>query len=735
MSYVLGVDLGTTYTAAAVGRDGRVELAGLGDRGPTVPSILVLRDDGTLLAGDAAARRALEDPARTARQFKRRLGDSTPLVLGGTPFGAESLTGHLLAWVLARVAEQEGSPPEMLVITHPANYGPFKRDLLEQAAQLAGGPAPVLVPEPVAAAVHYARQERIEEGAVVAVYDFGGGTFDAALVRRAADGFELLGTPGGLERLGGVDFDQAVFAHVNNALGGQVRSVDTKRPGVLEAVMRLRDDCQAAKEALSADTDATITVALPDEPQTRVRITRPELESMISPRLDETITVLERTVASAGLTFADIDRVLLVGGSSRIPVVGERLRQVTGRPVALDSHPKFAVALGAAHLGLRQLAPTPTRTAAPSASRDVAHRGEANGAGPERGEAKAPRPRRRLLIAAGAVLAIIALALATALLRGGDDGDSDEEGPVVRLASDRYSIPVDAAYRAFEVSPAVVFTRGDSFADALSAPYLAGLDQRGPVFFAPPTGLESWITDYFGYQETKTAFIVGDPTAVSQEFEDALTGAGLEVQRVEGPTRFETAAAVARAGGAPGSLEDLGRTAIIVHGTDFVSATAAAPISYRARFPVLLTDTDELPEVTELVLDELEIDHLLVIGSAISEELYEELDASWTTDRIVGTPGETSVALAQFAADRLGWRFTHVNLAPGDDWPEAAAAGAAGGKNMEPTLLTEQAGVLGEEVRAYLEALREQVRTLYVFGDTDAITDEVVEAAERALDL
>ena len=297
-------------------------------------------------------------------------------MLGGTPFGAEALTGHLLAAVLARVSEHEGGPPDVLVITHPANYGPFKRDLLEQAVRLAGGPAPLLVPEPVAAAIHYARQERIEQGAVVAVYDFGGGTFDAALLRRTGEGFELLGTPDGLERLGGVDFDQAVFAHVNTALGGKVRGVDTKRPGALEAVMRLRDDCQAAKEALSADSDATITIALPDEPQARVRITRPELEAMISPRLDETITVLERTVASAGLTFDDIDRVLLVGGSSRIPLVAERLRAATGRPVALDSHPKFAVALGAAILGLRQSEPQPKATPTPTAQpgRPVAER-------------------------------------------------------------------------------------------------------------------------------------------------------------------------------------------------------------------------------------------------------------------------------------------------------------------------------------------------------------------------
>jgi putative cell wall-binding protein/actin-like ATPase involved in cell morphogenesis len=732
MGYVLGVDLGTTYTAAAVGRDGRVELAGLGDRGPTIPSILVLREDGTLLAGDAASRRALEDPARTARQFKRRLGDSTPLVLGGTPFGAEALTGHLLAAVLARVTEQEGGPPEVLVVTHPANYGPFKRDLLEQAVRLAGGPTPLLVPEPVAAAVHYARQERIDEGAVVAVYDFGGGTFDAALLRRTGDGFALLGTPDGLERLGGVDFDQAVFAHVNTALGGRVRTVDTKKPGALEAVMRLRDDCQAAKEALSADSDATITIALPDEPQARVRITRPELEAMISPRLDETVTILERTVASAGLTFDDVDRILLVGGSSRIPLVGERVRQATGRPVALDSHPKFAVALGAAIVGVRQSDPQPVRASRDPERPDVSSRDVVEGE-PAEHPPGSPRSRKRLLVVVGAVLAVAALAIATSLLRGGDDSSDSTEGPVVRVTGDRYGLTLDAAYRAFDVAPVVVFARSDEFADALSAPYLAGLDQRGPMLLTPSDDTDTSLTDYFANQQTRRAIVVGDPTAVPSSFDEKLTGAGLTVERVEGATRFDTAAAVARAGGTPGSL-DGERTAFLVNGSDFVSATAAAPISYRARFPVLLSESDTLPDVTQAVIDELEIENLIIVG-AISDELWEELDGSYTTERIFGSPGEISVALAQLAADRLGWRFTHVNLARGDDWPEAAAAGSHGGKEMAPTLLTEQVGVLGEELRAYLEALNGQVRTMHVFGDTDALSDDVVDEATDALGL
>src|SRR5690606_22286402 len=119
----------------------------------------------------------------------------------------------LLRGVYDLAVEQMGRPPASLVVTHPANWGPYKLDLLAQAVRMAEVGDATFVNEPIAAALHYAGRERIEPGEVVAVYDFGGGTFDAALLQRTASGFEPLGEPEGLERLGGIDFDEAVFAH------------------------------------------------------------------------------------------------------------------------------------------------------------------------------------------------------------------------------------------------------------------------------------------------------------------------------------------------------------------------------------------------------------------------------------------------------------------------------------------------------------------------------------------
>jgi molecular chaperone DnaK len=351
VSYLLSVDLGTTFSAAALVEGAEPRMVALGTHTATIPSVVALRPDGTVLIGEAAERRAVSDPTRVAREFKRRLGDPVSTIIGGTPYGAEMLMAHLLRGVVGRVAEQQGCGPERVVLSHPANYGPYKLDLLEQVGHLAEVEGLEFITEPQAAAVHYSAAERIEVGEVVAVYDLGGGTFDAALVVRTSGGFELLGTPDGLERFGGIDLDEAVFAHVRRSLGGAVEALDPADPAAVSALARLREDCRLAKEGLSADSDAAIPVMLPNL-HTEVRLVRAEFEDMIRPRLRETLATLERVVRSAGLGFGDLSRVLLVGGSSRIPLVGEMVAAATDRPVARDAHPKHAIALGAAAAGV-----------------------------------------------------------------------------------------------------------------------------------------------------------------------------------------------------------------------------------------------------------------------------------------------------------------------------------------------------------------------------------------------
>ncbi len=348
--YDLAVDLGTTLTTAAIARDGRVEPVALGHTTMAVPSVVVVQPDGAVLVGDQAVRLAASLPSRVARQFKRRLGDPAPLILGSTPFSAESLMAAVLSEVLRYVTAREGQPPRRVALTHPANYGPYKLASMGEIARLAGISADrlSLLPEPTAAAISYSTRHRLTPGEVLAVYDFGGGTFDVSVLRQSANGFTLLGQPDGIERFGGIDIDTALVSVIDERLGGGLGALDPASPSNLAALARLRDDCREAKESLSGVERTTITASIPGQPPTETTLTRADVAEIVRPRLAETTDALRRCVNSAGLTFDDVSRVLLVGGSSMLPGVAEAVQATTGRPIAVDAHPKLSVALGAA---------------------------------------------------------------------------------------------------------------------------------------------------------------------------------------------------------------------------------------------------------------------------------------------------------------------------------------------------------------------------------------------------
>ena len=359
LSYQVGIDLGTTYSAAAVCRTGdpRPQAVALGGLTASVASMVFLAPDGSMLCGEAAHRRALTDPRRVVREFKRRIGDGTPLVVGGSPVAAEDVAARFVAWILERVAEQEAGPAERVALTHPAGWGPHKRESLTEALAAHGVHDVQFLAEPEAAAIGYASSERIDDGAVVAVYDFGGGTFDAAVVRKLPDGgFAVLGEPVGIERLGGIDLDEVVFDHVREAVGEAWQRLDPTDPAVQTAVAGLRRECTAAKEALSADTEVMVPVMLPGH-HAQVRLGRTEFEEYIRPAVAETVETLRRAVESAGAPA--LDAVLMVGGSSRIPLVAQLVSAELGTAVAVDTDPRSIIAAGAAVAARGPLAPVP----------------------------------------------------------------------------------------------------------------------------------------------------------------------------------------------------------------------------------------------------------------------------------------------------------------------------------------------------------------------------------------
>ena len=360
-SYWLGIDVGTTYTAVAICRpaaDGlEVQVVPLSNHSHVIPSVLFLPGDGSLVVGEGAQRRTLTDPDRVVREFKSRVGDEIPLRVGGSPYYAHDLAAEFVSWLCRYVIDREGERPEGVALTCPASWGPYKTGLFERAVRDAGLGEVTLLSEPQAAAISYASRERVEVGATLAVYDLGGGTFDAAVVRKdSPTSFTVLGQPEGIEGLGGVTFDEAVFEHVCSAAGVPLAEIDADDPDLVAEVARLRRECTEAKEALSADTDTTIPVTLGDIRQ-RIRLTRAEFEEMIRPDLNRTIEAMRRGLGSAGVDAPDLDAILLIGGSSRIPLVSQLIAAEFGRAPAIDADPNLAVAMGAARFPAPASAP------------------------------------------------------------------------------------------------------------------------------------------------------------------------------------------------------------------------------------------------------------------------------------------------------------------------------------------------------------------------------------------
>jgi len=367
MGYRLGVDVGTTFTAAAVDDGSGPRMLGLGNRALQVPSVLFLQEDGTFLCGETAERRGGVEPTRVVREFKRRFGDTVPILVSGQPFSPQALTARLLSFVVAVATEREGSAPDEVVLTHPANWGGYKRELMDQVIQLADLPSALTCTEPEAAAIQYASRAVLAPDAKVAVYDLGGGTFDVCVLQKQQTGFRVLGSPEGVEHMGGIDFDEAVFQHVLRSLGDDVGRLDLDDPLVTTALTRLRRECVEAKEALSNDVDTAVAVNLPGL-STTVRLTRTELESLITPALRDTLAATRRALRSADTTADQLAAVVLVGGSSRIPLVSHLLHGEFGVTTAMDTHPKHDIALGA----VRYHPPTADETA-PLPAPVVAH--------------------------------------------------------------------------------------------------------------------------------------------------------------------------------------------------------------------------------------------------------------------------------------------------------------------------------------------------------------------------
>jgi actin-like ATPase involved in cell morphogenesis len=346
MTYAVAFDLGTTFSSAAVFCDGSVEMVSF-DEGTAVASAVALDDDGLVEFGATALRRLVPTPERVVTEFKRRVGSPDPILVGSARFPAEELMALHLRHLLDQIEAERGEPAAGLTVCHPAMWSAYKCNLLAQAIGRVTDVPLSLISEPAAAATWYAQKNTVKPGETIGVYDLGGGTFDIALMRRSDDGFDFVGDPSGHERLGGIDFDDVVLGHVESALGDRLDGLAFDEPAVAAAYAQLETECIRAKVALSSATDVSIPVLIPGV-FTTVRLTRVEFEELIRERVDYSVEVFRHVLDIAGLAPSDLTTVLLVGGSSRIPLIAESLRASLQVTTSVDAHPKHAIALGAA---------------------------------------------------------------------------------------------------------------------------------------------------------------------------------------------------------------------------------------------------------------------------------------------------------------------------------------------------------------------------------------------------
>ncbi|MER7007026.1 Hsp70 family protein [Dactylosporangium sp. NPDC000555] len=345
----LGVDLGTTHTVAALtAADGRSQPL-LFDASFLLPSSVYAEVDGHLLVGRDAERSARLDPSRYEPNPKRRVDDGTVL-LGQREYAVSDLLAALLRRTADEASRVLGIMPVRTVLTYPANWATQRRSVLADAAARAGMPAPILVPEPIAAAAYFTTilGRNIVPGGVLVVYDFGGGTFDTTILRRRPDGgWDVLASDG-LPDVGGVDLDAAIIDH----LGRSMTTSDPERWRQLvepadDAGRRrnnlLREDVRSAKEQLSRSSTASVHLPLFE---TDVHVTRSEFEQLSRSYLERTVDLTTTTLQRAGVRVDQIGGLFLVGGSSRIPLVSTLLHQRLGIAPTLIEQPELVVALG-----------------------------------------------------------------------------------------------------------------------------------------------------------------------------------------------------------------------------------------------------------------------------------------------------------------------------------------------------------------------------------------------------
>jgi molecular chaperone DnaK len=344
VAQAIGIDLGTTYSSAAVVRNGRPELLTNRDGDALTPSVVLFGDD-QVLVGAMAKRSAAAMPDDCVQFVKRHMGDPHWRFIDSRDkeYSPEELSGLILRRLAEDASMALGEEVRDVVVTVPAYFDDARRTATRQAGEIAQLNVLRLINEPTAAAVAYGLDQG--EAGTVFVYDLGGGTFDVTILRASGTEFEVVATDGD-RNLGGFDFDNELMRHVAGAVQEQ-GGPDLMDDPVAQA--DLRDRCEIAKRTLTTMPSATVVTSAGGRSYT-VKVSRDEFEAASRHLLERTEVIAEGVLDDAGLSWRHVDQVLLVGGSTRMPMVRELVRRLSGATPEARINPDEAVSLGAALL-------------------------------------------------------------------------------------------------------------------------------------------------------------------------------------------------------------------------------------------------------------------------------------------------------------------------------------------------------------------------------------------------
>ena len=354
MARAVGIDLGTTNSVVAVLEGGEPTVIANAEGGRTTPSVVAFAKSGEPLVGEVAKRQAVTNIERTIRSVKRHMGTDWKVEIDGKGYGAQEISARILQKLKRDAEEYLGEPVTDAVITVPAYFEDAQRQATKEAGEIAGLNVLRIVNEPTAAALAYGL-DKGKEDELILVFDLGGGTFDVSLleVGKDDDGFSTIQVKAtsGDNHLGGDDWDQRVMDHlvgtVKNSTG-----VDLSKDKI--AMQRLREAAEQAKKELSSATATTISLqylSMTENGPVHLdeKLTRAQFQQMTADLLERTKAPFNRVIKDAGVPLAEIDHIVLVGGSTRMPAVADVVRELTGgKEPNKGVNPDEVVAVGAA---------------------------------------------------------------------------------------------------------------------------------------------------------------------------------------------------------------------------------------------------------------------------------------------------------------------------------------------------------------------------------------------------